>query len=115
MAAYPEQVDAEHLLRQIASSPNRSRLHHPVDSAKPGAVTVLEVCGERGPGRPLEPEAVTTISNCRPAEPAILPQASLRCQNIDSQLVRVIKHWPELPASIRAAMLAMIEAASGNG
>lgn len=75
------------------------------------AATVLAAGGDSGLGRGGPSEAVATTSNYCLAKPVMPPQVSAGCRDIDSQLARIINLWPQLPRSIQAAMLAMIEVA----
>ena len=93
------------------SSPGEGQEGRVAEARSLDAATVLAAGGERGLGRAGPSEAVATTSNHCLAKPVMPPQVSARCQDIDSQLARIINLWSQLPRSIQAAMLAMIEVA----
>jgi hypothetical protein len=75
------------------------------------ATMALEIGGRCGPGRARRSEAVATAPGRSLAQLAVSLQAPVHRRDIDSQLARVINLWPQLPRSIQAAVLAMVEAA----
>ena len=81
------------------------------EARSPDPARVLATGGECVLGRGGPSKAVATTSNHCLAKPIMPPQVSAGCRDIDSQLARIINLWPELPQSIQAAMLAMIEVA----
>jgi len=84
------------------------RLCRPERTPSLGAVRVVEPACDAKPRRTASPQPAGT-SKPLPSPPAIPPQVSARCRDIDSQLARIIGVWHKLPQAIRAAMLAMIE------